>query len=46
MEIEQKFRIRTYVDGNGFYVEIDEILKIWKNKNNVIIEKLILKIQF
>ena len=33
MEIQQKFRIKTYVDGNGF-LEINEMLKIIKIINN------------
>ena len=27
MEIYQKFRIKTYVYGNGFFVEVDEMFK-------------------
>ena len=43
MEILEKFRIQTYVDGNGFSEEIGEILKLEKIRNNVIRENTIIK---
>ena len=43
MKIEQKFRIETYIDGNWFFEEIGEMLKIRENRNDVIREKMDLK---
>ena len=44
MEIEQKFRIITYVDGNGLSEEIGEMFKIIKKYiNNLIREKMNVK---
>jgi hypothetical protein len=42
MEILQIFRIKTYVDGNGFSEEIGQMFKIRKNRN-VIREKMDIK---
>ena len=36
MEILEKFRIKIFVDGNGLFEEICEVLKIRKIINNVI----------
>ena len=32
MKIYRKFRMKTYVDGSGFFEEIGEKLKIRKNE--------------
>ena len=39
MEILQKFRMKTYVDGNGLFEEIGQMFRITKIRNNVIRKK-------
>jgi hypothetical protein len=43
LEILQKFRIKTYVDGNGISEEISQMFRLEKIRNSVIREKMNIK---